>query len=143
MPYLFFLKLEGSMKRLKLNTVYYFSWGGITLTSDNPSIEINEKDIIKFDKFIKNNYLKVVGEEDEKTTILESQIVEIEESIERDIPDVSENITVKIERIPLLSLEELEGKSKKELIKMVKDNGLILPKNTNIKNLSKLIFDNQ
>lgn len=134
------------MKKLKLNSVFYFSWGGITLTSDYPSIEADEALIEKMKKFIENGYLKVVIGEDEIDEIVESIVNEctVEEEFNFDsIPDVNEEIKTFTERVPVYSKEELEAMNRKDLLKIAKDMGLTHAKNISVKDLETLIYDNQ
>ncbi|MGL5724194.1 hypothetical protein [Cetobacterium sp.] len=134
------------MKKLKLNSVFYFSWGGITLTSDYPTIEADEELIAKMQKFIDNGYLKIVNGDNEIDEIVEDIIKECtdETGDKYDfIPDVSEIITVKTERVPVYSKEDLEKMNRKELLALAKKMELSHAKNISVKDLENLIYDNQ
>lgn len=135
------------MKKIRLNKIFYFSWGGITLTSENPSVEANEELIERMDKFIKNGYLKVTNGDNDLDEIVENIIEECIGDKDGDvynfIPDVSDVITVKTERVPVYSKEELEKMNKKELLKLAKNMELAHAKNITVKDLENLIYDNQ
>lgn len=135
------------MKKIRLNKIFYFSWGGITLTSENPSVEANEELIERMDKFIKNGYLKVTDGENEFDEIVENIIEECIDDRNEDkydfIPDVSDVISVKTERVPVYSKEDLEKMNKKELLALAKKMDLSHAKNISVKDLENLIYDNQ
>lgn len=135
------------MKKIRLNKIFYFSWGGLTLTDENPSVEANEELIEKMDKFIKNGYLKVTNGEDEIEELIQDIIPECNGDTDGDkydfIPNVSDEITVKTERVPVYSKEALEKMNKKELLKIAKDMGLTYAKSATVKDLENLIYDNQ
>lgn len=135
------------MKKIRLNKIFYFSWGGITLTSENPSVEASEELIEKMDKFIKNGYLKVTEDEDEFNEVVQNIIEDCISDKDGDkfdfIPDVSDVISVKTERIPVYSKEELEKMNKKELLVLAKKMDLSHAKNISVKDLENLIYDNQ
>ncbi|MGL5719128.1 MAG: hypothetical protein ACRCX2_39370, partial [Paraclostridium sp.] len=91
-------------------------------------------------------YLKIVNGDNEIDEIVEDIIKECtdETGDKYDfIPDVSEIITVKTERVPVYSKEDLEKMNRKELLALAKKMELSHAKNISVKDLENLIYDNQ
>lgn len=130
------------MKRIRLSRVYYLNWKGIVLSADNPSVEATEENLSKLKEFINNGKLVVIDDEEDKKEQSENpphidkKIVAIPESVNVVVPTV-------IERIPLYTEEQLNEKSRAEVIEIANKNGLEFKKNISTAKLVELILEKQ
>ena len=123
------------MKEIKLNSVYFFSHAGITLTEDNPSIPATEENLKTFKEYIDKGFLKVVTDEHCHCTEAISNPI-----LEED--PFSQSILVETKRYPTFTREELDKMNKKELLEICKENEIEHKSSMKVSELTDLILKN-
>lgn len=132
------------MKLIRLKTVYYLNWQGITLTQEKPFIEATEKNIEKLQKYIKAGYVEIVEKEEmEKEEIIEIPKIEPIVNLENFEQLNDANITTEIKRIYEYTHDELKALNKAQLIAICEERGLEFKKSFSVAKLEELILKNQ
>lgn len=110
------------MQIIVLHTVHYVSHNGITLSKYNPFVEATPENVAKLSKFITAGYLKVVEDSEvSEEEITPQNIPEIHEDVNQDSKEMQE-IVSPVKRG--YSETELEGKTKNEIIEILKEEGI-------------------
>lgn len=110
------------MQIIVLHTVHYVSHNGITLSKYNPFVEATPENVAKLSKFITAGYLKVVEDSEvSEEEITPQNIPEIHEDVNQDSKEMQE-IFSPVKRG--YSETELEGKTKNEIIDILKEEGI-------------------
>lgn len=132
------------MKKIRLKTVHYINWKGITLTNEKPSIDATEENLEKLKLFIASKQLEVIDLETDKKLdeehppIKEKPISLVDQSLETK-KDIITNIT----RSRVYTVEELKAMTKAELISLCNERGLEFKKNMSVAKIEELILANQ
>lgn len=132
------------MKKIRLKSVHYINWKGITLTSTNPSIDATEENIEKLNVFIKTGKLEIIDAEQnakqdkETIVVVDKPLRVLDEQQKKD-----EEINITIERIRLYSSEELKAMNKADLLALCEERKLDVKKNMSVAKIEELILKNQ
>ncbi|MGL4449600.1 MAG: hypothetical protein ACRCTZ_00240 [Sarcina sp.] len=133
------------MKKIRLKTIHYINWKGITLTSKNPSIDATEENLEKLDTFIKIGKLEVVDlEENARKDIENPQVIEKPLLVGEQIVETNDkDIITRVERVTVYTPEELKGMNKADLLAICEERKLDIKKNMSVAKIEEIILKNQ
>ncbi|MGL5716470.1 MAG: hypothetical protein ACRCXX_14135 [Cetobacterium sp.] len=133
------------MKKIRLKTIHYINWKGITLTSKNPSVDATEENLEKLNAFIKVGKLEVVDLEENKRKDIENpQVIEKPMLVgEQIVASSDQPIVTTVERIKVYTSEELKAMNKAELLAICEERKIEVKKNLSVAKIEEAILKNQ